>query len=132
MSEKKPYIVDFVYTDNGQMFTTNALMTEDEHDDLYRVLGSYRDVGAIEQDAIYEPPVVTQDFDTVLAEIIDALKDEVTDGDDKSTCQGCGHVWPDVMLITPIEDLYQRVSPGEIMPSGECPACRALCHPVKE
>lgn len=28
-----------------------------------------------------------------------------------------------------IQNLSERVEPGEIMPSGECPECGALCYP---
>lgn len=29
-----------------------------------------------------------------------------------------------------IEGFFERVQPGEEMPSGECPECGALCHPA--
>jgi len=48
---------------------------------------------------------------------------------DQSECQNCGQVWPDDEL-EPAKDLRQRVAPGEPFPSGECPACGALCHPT--
>jgi len=28
-----------------------------------------------------------------------------------------------------IHDIWERVEPGEVMPSGECPDCGALCYP---
>ena len=31
-----------------------------------------------------------------------------------------------------IRDLFQRVAPGEPMPSGQCPHCGSLCHPSME
>ena len=31
-----------------------------------------------------------------------------------------------------IKDIFQRVAPGGIVPSGECPKCGALCYPVSE
>ena len=53
-----------------------------------------------------------------------------------SKCQNCGKVWPDdqVTPIEEVENLFERVAPGEPFPSGECPDadCRALCQPVKE
>ena len=44
-----------------------------------------------------------------------------------ATCAKCGAKWKEDDLNT-IKDLSVRVVPGEIMPSGECPACRSLCH----
>ncbi len=44
-------------------------------------------------------------------------------------CQSCIWVGPETRLGD-IKDLLKRVRPGEIMPSGECPHCGALCHPV--
>ena len=35
-------------------------------------------------------------------------------------------------LVNPIPDLAQRALPGEPMPSGECPACGAVCQPVEK
>lgn len=45
-------------------------------------------------------------------------------------CNNCGQYF-DEHELHPIRDLMQRVSPGEMMPSGECPNhdCGALCHP---
>lgn len=44
-----------------------------------------------------------------------------------SRCQNCDTCHPESRLL-PIEDLAQRVEPGEPMPSGECPDCGALCQ----
>lgn len=46
-------------------------------------------------------------------------------------CDNCGQYFDEDQL-DPIRDLMQRVSPGELMPSGECPNldCGALCHPA--
>lgn len=46
-------------------------------------------------------------------------------------CQNCGKRWP-LEKLKEILHLLERVAPGEIMPSGECPECGAVCHPVKE
>ena len=46
-------------------------------------------------------------------------------------CQNCQRLFIEDELINPIPDLTQRVAPGEVMPSGECPACGAVCHTVK-
>jgi hypothetical protein len=44
-------------------------------------------------------------------------------------CQNCDWFGPDDQLGE-IADLFQRVAPGEPMPSGECPVCLALCQPA--
>lgn len=51
--------------------------------------------------------------------------------EDKSKCGNCGKVWDDSQLAE-IRHLWERVSPGEPFPSGECPECGALCQPVSE
>jgi hypothetical protein len=43
-------------------------------------------------------------------------------------CQNCDARWTEDDLL-PITNIEERVLPGEIMPSGECPGCGALCHP---
>jgi len=43
-------------------------------------------------------------------------------------CAGCGTLWATDELER-IDDLQDRVDPGEIMPSGRCPDCGAPCHP---
>lgn len=45
-------------------------------------------------------------------------------------CQSCGTKW-DKDALKEIKDIFQRVAPGEPMPSGECPDCGALCHPIE-
>ena len=42
-------------------------------------------------------------------------------------CANCGRRFREEDLA-PMEDIFQRVSPGEIMPAGECPDCGALAH----
>src|SRR5512142_2728652 len=44
-------------------------------------------------------------------------------------CWDCGSIWP-TQGLAPIRDLSERVEEGEPIPSGECPECGALCHPV--
>lgn len=52
---------------------------------------------------------------------------EFVDHDDHKCCN-CGiHV--NTKDLVEIENLGQRISAGEIVPSGECPRCGALCHP---
>ena len=47
-------------------------------------------------------------------------------------CQNCGEKFRDDQL----EEIgsggfWERVQPGDIVPSGECPNCGALCHPLE-
>jgi hypothetical protein len=42
-------------------------------------------------------------------------------------CQNCEWTGDDSETKN-IEDVFDRVEPGEIMPYGECPECGALCH----
>ena len=42
-------------------------------------------------------------------------------------CQNCGEAWH-IDHVKEAQDLAQRVSPGEIVPAGECPSCGALCQ----
>lgn len=74
-----------------------------------------------------------------LVSFLDAIQDAVIADDiltreqvfGECECQNCGATWFQSEL-KPIEHLFERVSPGEIMPAGECPDCGALCHIVKE
>ena len=41
---------------------------------------------------------------------------------DKARCQNCG--WEgDCNDVEPIEDVWERVQPGDVMPVGDCPKC---------
>jgi hypothetical protein len=46
-------------------------------------------------------------------------------------CQNCEMVWTEAAL-KPVQDVLERVSPGEVMPAGECPECGAVCHELDE
>lgn len=48
---------------------------------------------------------------------------------EKNECSSCLKLWDDSQLKK-VVDLIERVQPGETMPSGECPECGFLCHPV--
>lgn len=52
----------------------------------------------------------------------------VSQADEMTVCDNCSARRPEGDLNY-IEDYHQRVAPGEIAPSGECPDCGALCHP---
>ena len=43
-------------------------------------------------------------------------------------CDNCHKEWKRTMLCE-VKDYFQRVEPGGVVPSGECPACGALCYP---
>lgn len=45
-------------------------------------------------------------------------------------CDDCGKRWPDSKLRE-VDKLFERVDPGGVMPSGECPECGALCYPIE-
>lgn len=49
----------------------------------------------------------------------------------RGRCANCGAVFAEADLDE-IHDFWGRVSPGEEMPLGQCPACGCLCHVVKE
>ena len=51
---------------------------------------------------------------------------------DRHECQNCKFMGREEELVNPIPDIEQRVGPGEPMPSGECPACGAVCHPTNK
>jgi hypothetical protein len=50
---------------------------------------------------------------------------------DISECNNCGQAWP-VAALDPIQNYWERVTPGSIVPAGQCPNpdCRALCYPA--
>ena len=50
---------------------------------------------------------------------------------DRSQCQDCGKIFADDQLETITHGIWERVAPGEPMPSGECPECGALCQPYE-
>jgi hypothetical protein len=50
-------------------------------------------------------------------------------GDPRHECDNCGETWNEGDL-QPIKHYFQRVEPGGIVPSGECPECGCLCYPV--
>jgi hypothetical protein len=58
------------------------------------------------------------------------MKRYLVKGEDVSECQNCRRRFSESLLINPIPHFWERVSPGEIVPSGECPKCGALCHQI--
>jgi hypothetical protein len=63
-------------------------------------------------------------------EAVDGELEEEDEEEKMHECQNCQTMW-DKSVLNPIKDIGQRVAPGEPMPSGECPDCGALCHPVE-
>ena len=57
----------------------------------------------------------------------------IIDGEDPLTdaCDNCKKEWKREMLCE-AKDYFQRVEPGGMVPSGECPACGALCYPIEK
>ena len=50
----------------------------------------------------------------------------------KDQCDNCG--WkgkPKINAFADIPNLFERLDPGGVVPSGECPECGALCYPIK-
>lgn len=47
-----------------------------------------------------------------------------------SRCQDCGLIVGEKALDH-IQGLTKRISPGEPVPSGQCPECGALCTPIR-
>lgn len=43
-------------------------------------------------------------------------------------CANCDKEWTNKDLKDP-KDLFQRLAPGDMMPSGECPECGSFCFP---
>jgi hypothetical protein len=53
--------------------------------------------------------------------------------EDKSICQNCGKTFPDHKLNEiGSGGFWERVQPGDIMPTGECPSCGSLCTPIQK
>jgi hypothetical protein len=56
---------------------------------------------------------------------------EMREAENLSVCQNCRKTFASDQLEEITHGFWERVSPGEIVPSGECPRCGALCHPVE-
>jgi len=51
----------------------------------------------------------------------------IHDGEERTECQNCNWMG-ERKDCDPIDDILERVAPGEPMPAGQCPKCGALCH----
>lgn len=47
-------------------------------------------------------------------------------------CGNCSFQTTDEDELLPVDDIWERVSPGEVFPHGECPDCGALVHAVEQ
>lgn len=126
--EKKQYDIEYLRAGDEQIFASGALMTVTEKQTLESILNRYSDLGAICDVSVSETSPVPQSFDQALDEIIKDLENEVSSELAVQECQSCSRRWLEEQL-NEVEDLSMRVAPGEPMPSGECPACGAVCHP---
>jgi hypothetical protein len=66
----------------------------------------------------------------VFARVASRAVREARENEGKNICQNCRKTFTEDKLAEITHGIWERVSPGEIMPSGECPSCGALCHPV--
>lgn len=48
--------------------------------------------------------------------------------DTRSACGNCAWVGVPKIGLEEIRDLNERLDPGGVVPSGECPKCGALCY----
>lgn len=46
-----------------------------------------------------------------------------------TVCDNCEKEWFEEELKV-AKDYFERISPGQMVPSGECPACGAFCYPA--
>ena len=46
----------------------------------------------------------------------------------RHVCADCGKAFPREKPLQPVERFWQRVEAGEVVPSGQCPDCGALCY----
>jgi len=47
-------------------------------------------------------------------------------------CDSCHRKYRSEQEMDVIKDIWERCQPGDMMPSGECPECHALCFPVEK
>jgi hypothetical protein len=73
----------------------------------------------------------TEDFPIGFGDTSDRDSGERFDYEELFVCQNCDGEFTEDQL-KPVKDLEMRVSPGEIVPAGECPDCGAVCHPKED
>lgn len=73
-TKKRQYIIDWVYADNSQMFSTNAELSQLEASKLQDVLDTLEDDGEVICPCLYErPDFVPQTYRQVMTEIENAI-----------------------------------------------------------
>lgn len=55
-------------------------------------------------------------------------RDSETKGEYMCKCDNCDWTGEPQIQLGDISDLFQRIDPGSIVPSGECPECGSLCY----
>lgn len=55
----------------------------------------------------------------------------LVDDDKRCECQDCGWLGK-ASEVNPISGIEERITPGEIVPVGECPMCTALVQLIPE
>jgi hypothetical protein len=76
--------------------------------------------------------------DGELHELLGIVKTAITadqairDSQELSRCQACNRLYVDegMVPLKKLKNLLERITPGEQVPSGECPDCGAFCHIV--
>lgn len=73
-------------------------------------------------------PELTDRVRRMLSKLAPSVLQEVEKYEARYECQNCGHQFWDDQQLDEIQDLTQRVMPGEPMPAGQCPDpdCKAL------
>jgi hypothetical protein len=69
---------------------------------------------------------------TVQAAIDDKLARAASELPKNIMCQNCSTLYREDELDA-IDDVLERIAPGETMPWGQCPdsECRAVCYPIE-
>lgn len=86
-------------------------------DDALRVASMHHDTEVLEESAC--PDCGTPRTGDVCDECLDNTE---------STCQNCSSQFKDDDLL-PVKNILDRLQPGDIFPSGECPKCGCFCIP---
>lgn len=75
-------------------------------------------------------PELSPEVRAWLRSVAPALLSDLEPYQARFECQNCGQRFWNSEQLDVIQDLHQRVAPGESMPAGECPRCQALVSVV--